>query len=61
MITKKRVDIAGAIGAHEDPPGEKILQRETKRIKFNCAIIIMNEFTSTQGERGGNGMPIGAK
>jgi hypothetical protein len=31
--------------AHENPLGEKILQRKTKRVKFNGAIIIANKFT----------------
>ena len=46
MVTKKRVKIARTIGAHDDLPGEEILQGETKRVKFNRAVVIANKFAS---------------
>ena len=46
MIAKEWIEIARAIGAHEDPPGEKILQGKAERVKFNGTIIITNKFAS---------------
>ena len=45
LVAMKRVEIAGAIGAKEDLPGRKILQRETKGVKFHGTIVITDKFT----------------
>lgn len=45
LVAMKGVKVAGAIGAKEDLPGKKILQRETKRVKFNRTIVIADKFT----------------
>jgi hypothetical protein len=46
LIAEEWVEIAGAIGPHENLPGEQILQGKTKRVKFNGAIVIANKFAS---------------
>ena len=46
MIAKEWIEIARAIGAHEDPLGEKILQRKTKGVKFNETVVITDKFPS---------------
>ena len=45
LVTMKGVEVTRAIGAKEDLPGRKILQRETKGVKFNGTIVITDKFT----------------
>lgn len=45
LVAMKGVEVARTIGAKEDLPGSKILQRETKAVKFNRTIVIMDKFS----------------
>jgi hypothetical protein len=40
----KRIEVATTTGSHDDVLGVKILDRETIRVKFNRASIILSKF-----------------
>ena len=45
LVAMKGVEVARTIGAKEDLPGSKVLQRETKRVKFNRTIVITDKLS----------------
>ena len=47
LIAKEWIEVAGAIGAHEDLHGKKILQGETKGVKFDGTVVFANKFSNT--------------
>ena len=46
MISEEGVEVTGAIRAHDNLPGVKILQRKTKWVKFNGAVVVTDKFSS---------------
>ena len=45
VISEEGVEVAGAIRAHDNLPGVKILQGKTKRVKFNGAVVVTYKFS----------------
>jgi hypothetical protein len=46
VISEEGVEVAGAIRPHDNLPGVKILQRKTKWVKFNGAVVVTDKFSS---------------
>ena len=46
VIAEERVEVAGASGDHDDPPGSKILHNKAIGGKFNRAQVIFGELAN---------------
>ena len=51
VIPKEQIEIAGASGDHEYPPGAKILHKKAKGVKFNRARVVFGELTDRDKTR----------
>ena len=45
VIAEEGIEVAGASGDHDDPPGAKILHKKAERVKFDRTRIVASELT----------------
>ena len=53
VVAKKRAEVAGASGDHDDFPGSKILHKKAKWVKFYGTRVIFGKLTNGD-KRGDN-------